>query len=163
MDWHARHDAGVSMADNRKHLMQAHPDQTDLIMAWEHRWDEMFDGPVGRMDEVFLAAYDARVPQYAVSNLPAEKWEPLKAMYPYLHYLDEAVISGEEKVIKPDPEIYEITIKRIATPPQETVFIDDRLDNIEAAEAFGFLTIHFTDERKTRSRLRDLGLDIPAI
>lgn len=163
MDWHARHDAGVPMSENRQALIKAHPDKAELIKAWDDRWDEMFDGPVGRMDEVFLSAHEQAIPQFAISNLPAEKWPPLKKMYPFLNHLDAAVISGEEKVIKPDPEIYRITIERITTSPHETVFIDDRLDNIEAAKAFGFLTLHFTDEASARAQLRQFGLGIPLL
>lgn len=160
MAWHTLHDAGVSMAENRKALIAAHPDKADLIKAWETRWDDMFDGPVGQMDEVFMTAHQTGLRQYAISNLPAEKWPPLKVMYPWLNLLDDAVISGEEKVIKPDREIYRITIDRMNTAPEDTLFIDDRLENIEAARPFGFQTHHFTSEARVREHLRGLGLTV---
>jgi 2-haloacid dehalogenase len=158
MEWHTRHDAGASMAENRKPLIKAHPDKAALIEAWEHRWDEMFDGHVEGMAGMVERVAEIGLPQYALSNLPAEKWPPLKAMYPALDLLDDAVISGEEGVVKPDPAIYAITASRLAHPPQHTLFIDDRAENIEAAMDAGFLGHHFTGADALRADLARRGI-----
>ncbi|WP_241094994.1 HAD family hydrolase [Marinicauda algicola] len=158
--WHARHDAGVPMAQNRQALIEAHPGKADLILAWQERWDEMFDGPVERMDRLFEETRALGLKQYALSNLPAEKWPPLRAMYPFLDRLDAAVITGEEGVIKPDPAIFEITKARIATAPEETLFIDDRAENIAAGERAGFPGLVFEGEAKLRRDLARLGVKL---
>lgn len=160
MQWHARHDAGVPMALNRQPLIEAHPDKADLITAWQTRWDEMFDGPVERMDVLFDEIGTLGLPQYALSNLPAEKWPPLKRMYPFLEQLDAAVITGEEGIIKPDPRIYEITRARISTPAEDTLFIDDRAENVEAGRAAGFQGLVFETEARLRRDLARLGVRV---
>lgn len=162
MEWHGGHDAGIPMAEHRKALIEAHPDKADLIIAWQTRWDEMFDGPVERMDTLFAEIEALGLPQYALTNLPAEKWPDLKAMYPFLNRLAGAVVSGEEGLIKPDPRIYDITRARIAEPAGSVVFIDDRPDNVEAGIQAGFQGLVFTGENRLRADLRAVGLDVAA-
>ena len=55
------------------------------------------------------------------------------------------IISGKEKLVKPDVQIYKLAVNRFNLIPEETVFIDDKKENIEAANKLGFLTIHLTD------------------
>ena len=69
----------------------------------------------------------------------------IKETYPFLKDFDGKIISGRDFLIKPDPAIYELAISRFDLIPQETLFIDDRLDNIEAAQKLNFQTIHLTD------------------
>lgn len=158
MAWHTEHDRGVPMAQNRRHLVEAHPHLEDLIIAWETRWDEMFDGYVDGMEGMIDALAAHGLAQHALSNMPAEKWPWVRDHYPDLVRLEVAVISGEEGVIKPDPVIYEITKKRIPTPAHETLFIDDRLDNIEAARAAGFMGHHFRDAATLKADLATRGI-----
>lgn len=160
MEWHTAHDRGVAMAENRKALIAAHPDKAGLIEAWETRWDEMFDGFLPGMDRMIDRLRDHGLAQYALSNMPAEKWAPLKTMYPVLETLDVAVISGEEGVIKPDPEIYAITAARIGHAPQETLFIDDRPENITAAREAGFMGHVFTNAQALKTDLAARGIAV---
>jgi len=158
MAWHQRHDAGVPMAENRKALIRAHPGKADLIEAWDRRWDDMFDGWIEDMEPIVQALEDAGVPQYALTNLPAEKWPHILATYPAIARFKAHVVSGQEGVIKPDPEIYRITRDRIAHPPEDVVFIDDRADNIEAAKAAGFQGVVFENAAQVRDALTARGL-----
>ncbi len=158
--WHSEHDRGVPMAENRRALIDAHPHYEDLIIAWDTRWDEMFDGYVEGMEGVIDAIARHELAQHALSNMPAEKWPWVRAHYPDLARLEIAVISGEEGVIKPDPAIYVIARARLATPADQTLFIDDRLDNIEAARAAGFMGHHFRNAASLKADLTARGLAI---
>lgn len=158
MDWHTGHDRGVPMAQNRRHLIDAHPHLEELIIAWETRWDGMFNGYMPGMEGLVEALHARGVAQYALSNMPAEKWPGVLALYPAFGLFETAVISGEEGLVKPDPALYALTIARIATPPGETLFVDDRLDNIEAAARAGFAVHHFTGARALRAELARLEL-----
>ncbi|PWE18950.1 HAD family hydrolase [Marinicauda salina] len=160
MDWHGAHDRGATMAENRRGLIAAHPDKADLIRAWDARWDEMFDGWVAGMDALFTELDAAGVAQYGLSNLPAEKWRPLLDLYPELERLRETVVSGAEGVAKPDPRIYAITAERIGHRPDETLFVDDKAENVAAAAEAGFPGLVFTDAAKTRAALREAGLPV---
>ncbi len=156
--WHARHDAGVSMAENRKTLISAHPDKADLITAWQTRWPDMFDGWITGMEPIVAALEDQGVAQYALTNLPAEKWPHILATYPAIARFDAHVVSGEEGLIKPDPAIYALTIARIAHAPGETVFFDDRQDNVDAAITAGFDAVRFENADQVRAALTERGI-----
>jgi len=158
MAWHARHDAGVSMADNRKPLIEAHPDKAELITAWDTRWPDMFDGWVDGMEPIVAALEAACVPQYALTNLPAEKWPHILETYPAIARFNAHVVSGEEGLIKPDPRIYAVTAARIAHAPAETVFFDDRQDNVDAAIEAGFDAVRFENADQVRAALAQRGL-----
>ncbi len=153
MAWHTGHDRGVPMAEHRKPLIAAHPDKAELITAWDTRWDDMFDGWVEGMDEIVDALQSAGIPQFGLTNLPAEKWPHLKTMYPPLADFVDVVVSGEEGVVKPDRRIYEITAVRVGMDPAEVLFFDDRQDNIDAARAFGFDAERFESAAGVRDAL----------
>lgn len=158
--WHVRHDAGVTMADNRKALIAAHPEKAGLITAWDTRWAEMFDGWITGMEAIVTALEAAGVAQYALTNLPAEKWPHILKTYPAIARFDAHIVSGEEKLIKPDARIYQITAERIAHAPAQTVFFDDRQDNVDAARAFGFDAERFESARQVRAALTERGFDL---
>jgi len=158
MAWHTEHDRGVPMAENRKALIAQHPDKADLITAWETRWPDMFDGWIDGMEAVVDQLNALKIAQYALTNLPAEKWPHIQETYPKIGAFDAVVVSGAEKRVKPDPELYAITIERIGHAPHDTLFIDDREDNIRAAEAAGFKGHVFKGAEGTIAALRDHGI-----
>jgi FMN phosphatase YigB (HAD superfamily) len=154
MQWHGAHDRGVSMAANRLPLIAQYPHYADAILAWETRWDEMFDGAIEGSVRAF-EQLDARgIPQYALSNMPGEVWPGEQKKFPFLRMLKDAVISAEEGVIKPDQRIYEIAAQRIPHAPADVVFFDDRHENVEAARAFGFDAKIYTDEAQLVADLK---------
>ncbi len=77
----------------------------------------------------------------------------------FLPYLDGGILSYQEKVIKPMPEIYELLIERYQLAPEECVFLDDTLVNLEAAGKFGIHTIQFKNQAQAIEELRALGVD----
>ena len=153
MAWHGGHDRGVPMAENRRALIQAHPDKAELIIAWETRWADMFDGWIDGMD-VIVAALEAQgVPQYGLTNLPAEKWPHIQTTYPAIARFEDVIVSGQEGVIKPDRRIYEITAARLPFEPGEVLFFDDRRDNVDAARTLGFDAEVFESAAQVRGAL----------
>lgn len=160
MAWHQAHDRGVPMADNRRTLLDAHPDKAGLIEAWDTRWAEMFDGWITGMDALVEALEAAGAPQFALTNYPAEKIPHLRATYPAIARFRDIIVSGDEGVVKPDPAIYAIARARIGLDPGEVIFIDDREENVTAARAAGFQAELFTGEPAARAALRARGLAV---
>ena len=158
--WHGQHDRGVSMADNRRALIEKHPDKADLITAWDTRWADMFDGWIAGMDAVVAALETLGVPQYGLTNLPAEKWPHIQETYPEIARFDDVIVSGEVRLVKPDPKIYRLAIERLDHPPEDTLFIDDRAENVRAAEAAGFKGHVFDGAPGAIAALRAHGLPI---
>lgn len=158
MDWHAAHDRGVSMAENRKPLIDRHPEFESAIHAWEGRFPEMLNGPIAGTVEVMEALDQHDVPQYALTNLPAEWVEPVHQLFPSMSLMRDVIVSAHEGVIKPDPRIYQITADRLPHAPDEVIFFDDRQDNVDAARAFGFDAERFTGAPQLVAALKDRKL-----
>jgi 2-haloacid dehalogenase/putative hydrolase of the HAD superfamily len=158
MAWHAPTDCGVSFDDNCAALAAAHPQHSDAIWAWKHRWGEMFSGPIPET-EAAIAALNARgVRQYALTNMSHETEAATFAMSPAFALLDGRIVSGREGVMKPNAAIFELTCARFGFSPDQALFVDDSATNIAAAKALGFHTLHFTDPAALRPALEAAGL-----
>lgn len=80
---------------------------------------------------------------YGLTNWSAETFPIARSKYPVLHRFDGIVVSGQEKLIKPDPRIFGILLERYGLNAGECIFIDDSPANIETAARLGFNTVLF--------------------
>jgi 2-haloacid dehalogenase len=160
MDWHLEHDAGRDFADTSAERIAMFPEHADLIRAWGERFDETILGPVDGMHEI-VAELDAKgVPIFGISNFSHEFFPPFRAAEAQLFdRFRDIVVSGDEKLIKPDPAIYTLALKRFGLAPGEGYFIDDSLANVESARANGFVAHHFVQgAAAVRAELVEMGL-----
>jgi len=141
MEWHTRHDAGVSFADNALPLIAKFPEYETEIRAWGGRWMEMFDGYIDGTPALIERLEARNVPLYALSNMPSETWPMMLEHFPLLKRFRHTVVSGDIGLVKPDPAIFAHTLKMLGDPaPSDVFFIDDSEKNIIAADALGFRT-----------------------
>jgi 2-haloacid dehalogenase len=141
MDWHGRHDAGVSFADNAAELIGRFPQYESQIRAWGTRWMEMFDGYIPGTERLIERLVGRGTPIYALSNMPAEVWPAHLEAFPLLQRFRHTVVSGEIGMIKPNPKIFHYTLAKMGGPSaHEVLFIDDSAKNIATADALGFRT-----------------------
>ena len=145
MAWHMETDRGVSPEENTARLVAEHPEHADAITAWWDRWDEMFDGVITETETAMEALATRGVPQFALTNMSHAAWPGVKAMSPAFRHLRDSIVSAEEGLIKPDPAIYEVVLRRTGLEPHDLLFIDDSAANIEAAAALGFHVHRFED------------------
>ncbi len=143
--WQHQHDLGLPMAQGVAQLSAQHPHQADAIAAWKDRWWEMFSGTIPETTAAIERLHARGVPQFGLSNAPAEIIAGVYAMHPCFGHLRDVVVSGEEKIAKPDPAIYALACRRAGQAPHELLFIDDSPRNIEAAAELGFHTHLFND------------------
>src|ERR1051326_7530512 len=94
---------------------------------------------------------------YCLSNMPTSSMEHLERTYEFWHLFTGMVVSSRVGVCKPEPEIYAHLLETHDLRAADTVFIDDTLANLDAAERFGIRTIHFTGIRQCERELRRLG------
>lgn len=95
---------------------------------------------------------------YILSNYPVSVWEKHeKTIFKFMPYIDGKIVSGYEKLIKPDPAIYKLLFERYNLDPKECIFFDDRIKNVMAARELGVRAIEFTDY-ETHRRMLDNGL-----
>ena len=158
-DWHFQHDAGRPFAETSAELTAQHPDHAELIAAWGPRFSEQIPGPIPGMPELVAALDAAGVPLYAITNFSGEFFAPFRAQEAALFdRFRGIVVSGDERVMKPDPAIYRLALDRFALDAARTVFVDDNPANVAGAEAVGMTAILFTGVDALRRRLGELGL-----
>lgn len=94
---------------------------------------------------------------YLLTNYPEFMFtEHFKTTFTFSKYVDGMIVSAVEKFIKPDAEIYKRLLSRYNLNPEESVFIDDRLENIEGARKLGINGIHFTNIDSVKAQLNEL-------
>ena len=143
--WHAQHDAGKPFAQMIAELSAEHPAEAELIAAYAPRWLECLPGPVEGTHEIVRALDAAGVPLYSITNFGVDAWGMFRPTFPVLDHFRDIVVSGVERLIKPDAAIFELAVARFGHKPAEMLFIDDNADNIAAARALGWHVHHFVD------------------
>ncbi len=152
-DWHFEHDAGRDAAETVPELVARFPQHQSLIEAYVPRWLETVGRPIPGMHHLVEELHQRCVPLFAITNFSHEFWPRFAALHPITQRFGDVVVSGAEKVMKPDPHIYAIALKRFGLGAGEALFIDDRLDNVEAANRSGFIGHHFQGVGPLRAAL----------
>ena len=157
-EWHFQHDAGRPLADMTAELKDEFPGQAHLIDAYVHRFNETIHEPVTGSLEIVGDLVARDVPIFGITNFGAEFWAGFRPTAPVFDHFTDIIVSGEEKLVKPDAAIYELALTRFNLATGEGIFVDDRLENVEAAEANGFAGHHFIDAATLRADLEARGL-----
>ena len=140
-----RCDAGITIEVAVNDAIKKFPEFEKEIKLYYPNHGNMVGGFFQKTVDVFYKIKELNYPCFVLSNWSAETYEGMEETYPFLKDFDGKIISGRDFLIKPDPAIYELAISRFDLIPEETLFIDDRLDNIEAAQNLNFQTIHLTN------------------
>jgi 2-haloacid dehalogenase len=157
-EWNRCQDAGRSFAEGARLLKTEYPDKAALIDAYGTRFDEMMPGPIAGSVEILGELRDRGTPLYALTNFSAETYPPARQRFAFLSWFCGILVSGEVKVIKPDPQIFQLLIERFDIDPYSAVYIDDVEANVAAARPFGIHAIQFTTPAALRAELVRLGL-----
>ena len=156
-DWNAQQDAGNSLEKATEERIRKYPHLESEIKAYYGRWSEMLGGaiePSVGILESYVNHSDFRV--FALSNWSHETFPRTKEIFPFLSWFDGLVVSGEEKMKKPDPRLYHVLCDRFSVNPTAAVFIDDSYPNIIAAHELGFKVVHFQTPEQLKSELQHL-------
>ena len=135
--WHFQHDAGRPLADMLPELKAEFPDHASLIDAYAARFNETIPGPMPGSLELIQRLDDAGVPLFAITNFGHEFWEGFRPTQPIFDRFQDIIVSGTEKLMKPDPAIYRLAIERFGIDPAGALFIDDVAANVAGAESVG--------------------------
>jgi 2-haloacid dehalogenase len=157
--WHDTLDGGRPFAEAAAELSEKFPAYADLISAWGERFGETISDPVPGVHAI-VEELDARgVPLFGITNFSAEFWAPFRAREEaFFRRFRDIVVSGEEKLLKPDPAIYYLALHRFGLKPAEALFIDDRQINVDGALAVGMHAHLFTTAEDLRARLQAEGM-----
>ena len=156
--WNEQQDAGRPFADACASLKLVYPDKAALIDAWVQRYDEMLAGPISGTVGILTELNSHRVHLYALSNWSVETFPAALKRFEFLKWFKGVMLSGEVKLLKPDPRIFKLFLETFSIDPTLTAYIDDREPNVEAAMALGMHGIVFKDSAALRTELIGLGL-----
>ena len=158
MDWHLEQDRGRALAEGTALLSSRHPEYAREIEAFYGRWDEMFGGEIAGSVDVLRELQERGYAVYALTNYSAETFPHARRSYGFLEWFEEIVVSGEEGMVKPEREIYDLLVERTGLDPASSVFVDDREENVRAAQELGFSGIVFCGEEGLRPKMARLGI-----
>ena len=153
-EWNIKQDAGKLIKDAENELIQKFPQYSKEIKMYytNHRKmiRKIYQSSVDKLLELKSLNYLC----YVLSNWSAETFVGMKDDYPFLNEFDDLLISGENKLKKPDLAIYELAISKFKLVPEKTVFIDDNSENITAAKKLNFKTIHLIDPNMIKEEIQ---------
>lgn len=157
-EWHFQHDAGRPLADMLPERIAQFPQYEAHINAYAARFNETIPGPVaGSLALVEqLAANGTNL--FGITNFGSEFWQDFRPTAEIFDLFSDIVVSGDEKLLKPDVAIYQLALKRFDVGADQCLFVDDRLENIEGAQAIGIKGHHFQDSVVLEQELKALAL-----
>ncbi len=159
-EWNLQQDKGRPFAEGVAELSARFPQHARLIRAYHELWEELITGPIAGSVEILRALKAAGHPVYGLSNWSAETFPLAYRKYDFFKLLDGYVISGDVRLIKPDPAIFELMIRKIGRPAGECVLIDDSAQNVAAAKELGFETVLFRSPEQLRAELQGRGVSM---
>ena len=160
-EWHFQHDAGRPFAETSAELIARYPQHADAIRALHPRFNETIGPAMPGMTQLVADLDAAGVPLYAITNFSGEFWPPFRAREAaFFAPFRDVVVSGDEKLLKPDAAIYRLALDRFGLNAEQAVFVDDNAANVAGANAVGIRGLLFAGEPQLRADLRGLGFDV---
>jgi 2-haloacid dehalogenase len=159
-EWNMRQDAGRLWPEAVSELTTRYPDQAAMIAAYRERWPEMLGGDIPETVELLKELKQHGLRLYALTNWSHETFPFARSRFAFLDWFDGIVVSGEERLVKPDPAIFLRLLTRYDIPPSRAVYIDDSPRNVSAAAGVGLHALEFVGAHQLRQDLIALGLPI---
>jgi 2-haloacid dehalogenase len=160
-EWNLEQDRGRPWDEAEAERIALFPEHEAAIRAFRARWRETIPGDIPGTVAILARLKSRGVPLYAITNFAADTFLEAQARFPFLadSFID-AVVSGRERLLKPDPAIYRVLLDRQGLAAQDCVFIDDSGRNVETAAALGFHARLFTTPEQFAEDLRELGFAV---
>ena len=155
--WNERLDAGLPLDEGIAERIAQFPHHEPLIRLYAERFGEMML-PMHRSIALLHELAERSIPLFALSNWAAETFERTHHLFPFLSSFEGLVISGRIGLAKPDPRIFRHLLDSHGLSAGDTLFVDDRTSNVEAARALGIEGLLFEGPASLRAALVQRGL-----
>jgi 2-haloacid dehalogenase len=156
--WNEQQDAGRPWHEAIDSLSARFPAHTSLIRAYRERWEDMLGGPLQGTVAILHALRARGVRLCALTNWSHDTFVIARQRYAFLQIFEDIVVSGTERLIKPDPAIFQLLLTRNGIDPTRAVYIDDTQRHVDAAKALGLGGLLFRDAPGLHRELAALGL-----
>jgi 2-haloacid dehalogenase len=157
-EWHFQHDMGRPAAEMVAERSAEFPQHAALIEAYAARFNETIPGPVEGSLELVERLHAGGVPLYAITNFGADFWSAFRPTALVFDVFQDIVVSGVEKLAKPDPAIFTLAAQRFQRDPATMLFVDDNEANVFAARECGWHAHHFAHAAGLEADLRERRL-----
>lgn len=155
-EWNVEQDRGRSLAEGTRLLQDKFPEFHSLIQLYYDKWEVMLHGDIPETVSL-LYKLKEKYKLYGLTNWSAETITIAYERFPFFREFNGIVVSGEEKMIKPDKKLYHLLLDRYNLSAENTIFIDDNIKNIKAAEELGMIAIHFENSGQLEAKLLSIG------
>jgi len=156
-DWNLQQDKGRSLSEGTRVLQDKFPEHRTNIQLYYDQWEKMLKSDIPE-NVAILPQLKLKYKLYGLTNWSAETFPVALKRFSFFKYFDGIVVSGEEKMVKPDEEIFYLMLKRFGLEAENCLFIDDNLKNINTANKLGFSTIHLKEMTDLKTELSLLGI-----
>ena len=158
--WNQEQDRGRDWEEAVALLVNDYPEHATSIRAFHDRWEETVSGAIEENVALLATLRAANVPNYCITNFSGPKFGLAQRRFPFLKDFDGIIVSGDERLLKPEPEIYRLLLGRYGLQAADCVFIDDSHANVEGARAVGMQAIHFAEPMDLATELRAYGFPV---
>lgn len=160
-EWNIEQDRGRSLSEGTEIQVKKFPEWEKEIRAFYDNWTVMLKSDIPQNVDVLRQLKNTDYQLFGLTNWSAETFPYALENYDFFQLFDgKIVVSGTEKLIKPDPKIWHVLLERYNIHAEESVFIDDNSKNIEMAQSLGFNTIHIQQDTDLKQELTRLGVEI---
>ncbi|MGA8994613.1 MAG: HAD-IA family hydrolase, partial [Nocardioidaceae bacterium] len=162
MAWNHHQDAGRDWAQAEAEVAERFPHWHRHACAYRAHFAASLTGALEDHVAVLRDLHAAGVPVYALTNWSAELFPVARRRFDFLALFDDIVVSGQERLAKPDPRVFSLLAARVGHPLAECVFADDSAANVAAARAAGLDAVHVAAGTDLRAELAARGLPVGA-
>jgi 2-haloacid dehalogenase len=157
-EWNHAMDAGKPFAEAVAERQQLYPEHAELIALWKDGWTQMLREAIPESVELLRELKRRGRRLVALTNWSAETFPVARERFEFLQWFEDIVVSGEVRLAKPDPRVFQLAVERNRLDPARTLFVDDSQVNVEAARSIGLHALHFRGAETLREDLVSLGL-----
>ncbi|WP_348797046.1 HAD family hydrolase [Flavobacterium adhaerens] len=156
-EWNVEQDRGRTLKEATELLQKQFPEYHSLIALFYGEWEKMLKGDIPGTVEI-LHEVREKFKLYGLTNWSSETIHIAYERFSFFNKFDGILVSGEEKLIKPDPRFYKLLLSRYNLKAENSIFIDDVAKNVLAAKELGIHAIQFKNPIQLRSDLENLGV-----
>ncbi len=156
-EWNLEQDRGRTLKEGTLLLQNKFPEFHAMIQLFYDEWETMLKSDIPETVSL-LYQLKKKYKLYGLTNWSAETISIAYDRFPFFKEFEGIVVSGHEKMIKPNKEIYNLLLNRYNLKVENTIFIDDNLKNIKAAEEIGLHAIHFESPAQLETRLSSINV-----
>jgi 2-haloacid dehalogenase len=157
-EWNMLQDAGRSLKKATEELLKKYPDYDEMIRMYYDNWEVMLKGEIHHNSMLINPLKELNYRLFGLTNWSAETFPIAYHRFSFFKEFEGIVVSGIEKTVKPDKKIFRILLNRYQIHPEDSLFIDDNINNIKTADELGFRTIHVIENMNLKNSLEAMNI-----